>query len=124
MFSRSLVRQLRFHKPVLGIVAQGGMFQAARHLNYVHTSKSLGETWDESVKCNGDSPAFGTIPANGKHYEWMTYQDSDKVMRKAVAALAAAGVSKGDRVAVIAGNRWEWAVFSYAAYKLGAVWVC
>lgn len=33
------------------------------------------------------------------------------------------GVGKGDRVAVSLGNNWEFAVLTYALFKLGAVLV-
>jgi len=34
------------------------------------------------------------------------------------------GVRKGDRVAVSLGNGWEFAVATYAIWKLGAILVC
>ena len=41
---------------------------------------------------------------------------------KAVAdAFAAWGISKGDRIAILGENRWEWAITDYAALALGAV---
>jgi non-ribosomal peptide synthetase component E (peptide arylation enzyme) len=34
------------------------------------------------------------------------------------------GVRKGERVAVSLGNYWEFAVATYALFKLGAILVC
>jgi long-chain acyl-CoA synthetase len=35
--------------------------------------------------------------------------------------LAGWGMKKGDRVAILAENRWEWAVADFAALAMGAV---
>ena len=49
---------------------------------------------------------------------------SDQIYQR-VRALAQAflawGVQKGDRIAIISGNRWEWAVTDFAALAIGAV---
>jgi long-chain acyl-CoA synthetase len=42
-------------------------------------------------------------------------------VRSVAAALRAWGVAKGDRVAVLAENRWEWAVADFACLAIGAV---
>ena len=42
-------------------------------------------------------------------------------VRAFAAALAAWGVSKGDRVALLSENRWEWPVVDFATLSLGAV---
>jgi long-chain acyl-CoA synthetase len=42
-------------------------------------------------------------------------------VRAVSAALAAWGIRKGDRVAILAENRWEWAVTDFAALAMGAV---
>jgi long-chain acyl-CoA synthetase len=44
-------------------------------------------------------------------------------VRSLAAWLRAQGVSKGDRVALIAENRWEWAVTDFATMAIGAVGV-
>jgi long-chain acyl-CoA synthetase len=41
--------------------------------------------------------------------------------RAVAAALRAWGVGKGDRVAILAENRWEWAIADFACLALGAV---
>jgi len=57
--------------------------------------------------------------------EWKPISSND--LRAHVAAFAAwlqsAGVAKGDRVALIAENRWEWAVTDFAIMAIGAVGV-
>ena len=42
-------------------------------------------------------------------------------VRALAGALAAWGVSKGDRVAMLSENRWEWPVTDFAVLALGAV---
>ncbi len=42
-------------------------------------------------------------------------------VRAVADAFAAWGISKGDRIAILGENRWEWAITDYAALALGAV---
>ncbi|RME74598.1 MAG: long-chain fatty acid--CoA ligase [Planctomycetota bacterium] len=56
-------------------------------------------------------------------YRWMTYAEFAELVDAFRGALAALGVGRGDRVAVIANNRVEWAVAAYATYGLGAFYV-
>ncbi len=42
-------------------------------------------------------------------------------VRALASAMAAWGIGKGDRVAILAENRWEWAVTDFAVLALGAV---
>ncbi|MEM1007539.1 MAG: AMP-binding protein, partial [Myxococcota bacterium] len=56
-------------------------------------------------------------------YQWITYQDFAKLVDQFRAALALLGVGQGDKVAVIADNRLEWAVAAYATYGRGAHYV-
>ena len=42
-------------------------------------------------------------------------------VRAVAEAFAAWGISKGDRIAILGENRWEWAVADFAALALGAV---
>jgi long-chain acyl-CoA synthetase len=66
-----------------------------------------------------DRNLFGT-KAEGK-WHWITYRAFATQVDEVRGGLAALGVSAGDCVAIIAGNRVEWAVCCYAAYGLGAV---
>ncbi len=64
---------------------------------------------------------FGT-KKNGA-YQWMTHEEFGQEVDKFRAALALLGVKRGDKVAVIADNRVEWAVAAYATYGLAAHYV-
>jgi long-chain acyl-CoA synthetase len=84
----------------------------------------------QDVKTVND--AFLKVSARGET-RVMLWQDTDGAwkpiasvelygrVRALAAALASWGVAKGDRVALIAENRWEWPVTDFAALALGAV---
>lgn len=61
---------------------------------------------------------FGT-KRNGV-YQWITYGEFGRRVDAFRSALAALGVERGNKVAVIANNSVEWAVGAYATYSLGA----
>jgi acyl-CoA synthetase (AMP-forming)/AMP-acid ligase II len=54
----------------------------------------------------------------------LTYRELDERSNILAYGLRERGVRKGDRVAVSLGNNWEFAVLTYAIFKLGAVLVC
>lgn len=53
----------------------------------------------------------------------LTYRELDERSTKLGYGLRERGVQKGDRVAVSLGNNWEFAVTTYALFKLGAILV-
>jgi long-chain acyl-CoA synthetase len=56
-------------------------------------------------------------------YVWTSYREFGAMVDAARGGLAALGVGKGDRVAVISDNCIPWAVMAFAAYGLGAWYV-
>ena len=78
--------------------------------------------------------AFLKVSGRGDAVVWR-WQDKDGVwkpitsaevygrVRALAGALAGWGVGKGDRVALLSENRWEWPVTDYAVLALGAVGV-
>ena len=60
------------------------------------------------------------MDAAGKWQSFSGMQIYQRV-RAFACSMAAWGVQKGDRVAILAENRWEWAVADFAALALGAV---
>ena len=60
---------------------------------------------------------FGT-KADGV-WKWTTYKEFGERVDNFRGGLAQLGIGKGDAVAIISGNRVEWAVAGYAAYGLG-----
>jgi len=83
--------------------------------------ENLVELFERSVKLYGPRELFGT-KADGR-WTWMTYAEMGRLVENFRGGLASLGVKRGDRVAIIANNRVEWAVAAYACYGLGAALV-
>lgn len=73
----------------------------------------------------GNRPLFGSKRGSGPNtaFEWLTYKDFGKQVDRCRAALAAQGIGRGDAVAIISGNREEWAICAYATYSIGGIFV-
>jgi long-chain acyl-CoA synthetase len=90
----------------------------------VETAKrltSLLDMQEHSCAQQGEREFLGT-KVRGR-YVWTSYRRFGELVDRARAALAAQGVGRGDKVAVISDNRVEWAVAAYASYGLGASYV-
>jgi long-chain acyl-CoA synthetase len=83
--------------------------------------QTLVDIYHDAVKTFPDSPLFGTM--RGGQVEWMTYLEFGKQTDAFRAGLAGLGLKTGDRVAIIANNRLEWAVAAYACFGLGVAFV-
>jgi long-chain acyl-CoA synthetase len=83
--------------------------------------KNLVELSQQSFRVFHDRPLFGTRTPDGR--VWTTYAELEAAVDAFRAGLADLGVRAGDRVAIVAGNRVEWAVAAYATYGLGAAFV-
>ncbi len=86
------------------------------------TFETLVELQEESTARFATSEVFGTKLADGT-WKWTSYAELKRLIDKARGGLAALGVGRGDRVAVISDNRIEWAVLAFATYGLGASYV-
>ncbi|MDY0002802.1 MAG: long-chain fatty acid--CoA ligase, partial [Polyangia bacterium] len=69
----------------------------------------------------GPRRLFGT--KEGGRWTWITYAEFGRRVDDFRGGLHDAGIRAGDALAIIAGNRVEWAVAAYAAYGLGAMFV-
>lgn len=83
--------------------------------------RNLVELVEESFQRYRDRPLFGTKTANVR--TWTTYGEVSAAVDAFRAGLVALGVRAGDRVAMVAANRPEWAVAAFATYGLGAAFV-
>lgn len=83
--------------------------------------QTLVDVYHDSVKTFPDSPLFGT--KKGGVWSWMTYLEFGKQTDAFRAGLAALGLKRGDRIAIIANNRPEWAIAAYACFGLGVAFV-
>ncbi|MFC0272519.1 class I adenylate-forming enzyme family protein [Metabacillus herbersteinensis] len=85
---------------------------------FADRSKTIGEILSESVKGFGEKVAIVTED------KILTYNEVDGLSSAIAANLqAVSGVEKGDRVAVIVGNRAEFPLLVFACAKLGAIMV-
>ncbi|MGD0674746.1 MAG: long-chain fatty acid--CoA ligase [Polyangiaceae bacterium] len=83
--------------------------------------KTLVDLFRTSVDAFANRPLFGSKKAGS--WTWLTYGDFARQVDGLRAGLASIGIERGDRVAIIANNRVEWAVAAYACFGLGAAWV-
>lgn len=83
--------------------------------------RTLVDIGNHAVATYPDRDALGIRKGDG--FEWMKYRDFGVMVDETRAGLAALGLQKGDRVAVVANNCIEWANTAFAAYGLGGVWV-
>ena len=64
---------------------------------------------------------YGDRVAIRGEYSEITFRDLDESARRLAGGMLAAGVVKGARVAILMGNRPEWAIATFAASLVGAV---
>ncbi|MCI0670111.1 MAG: long-chain fatty acid--CoA ligase [Myxococcaceae bacterium] len=83
--------------------------------------QTLAELLARSTRSFASRPLFGEKKEG--RWKWTSYHEFGELVDDLRAGLAQLGVTSGDRVAVIANNRLEWAVGAYAVYSLGAAWV-
>jgi long-chain acyl-CoA synthetase len=83
--------------------------------------ETLVDIFLQSTANHGPRPLFGE-KKNGQ-WTWLTYAKFGQMVDDLRGGLSQLGVTYGDRVAVIANNRHEWAVGAFASYSLGAVYV-
>lgn len=83
--------------------------------------KTLVDIYSNAVATYPDNPLFGTKRRG--EWQWTTYLEFGRTTDAFRAGLASLGLSVGDRVAIIANNRVEWAVAAYASFGLGVAFV-
>jgi long-chain acyl-CoA synthetase len=83
--------------------------------------ENLVAIYEHATSTFGDRPLFGT--KKGGAWSWMTYRDFATQTDEVRAGFAELGIGAGDRVAIIANNRPEWAVAAYATYGRKAAFV-
>jgi long-chain acyl-CoA synthetase len=82
---------------------------------------NLVELGEASCAQFADRPLFGT--RRDARWQWITYAEFQRLVDAFRAGLADLGVDRGDRVAIVANNRVEWAVAAYATYGREATFV-
>jgi long-chain acyl-CoA synthetase len=74
----------------------------------------------EAVDRFGDAPAFQRL-RTAEVIEDISYAEAAELVRNASGGLVHAGVSRGDRVAILSENRPEWAIVDYACLCSGVI---
>ncbi|MEE8171870.1 MAG: AMP-dependent synthetase/ligase, partial [Alphaproteobacteria bacterium] len=83
------------------------------------TWQSLPSMFFEIAEQGGDS-AFLWTKQDG-HYQPLSWRDTAQRVREMAKGLAALGVTAGERIAIVAENRPEWAIADLAIMTLGAI---
>jgi long-chain acyl-CoA synthetase len=83
--------------------------------------ETLVELFEQTIERHGQRPAYGT--RRGGHWDWTTYAQLGELVSRCRGGLAALGVGRGDRVAMIAENRIEWIATAHACYQRRAIFV-
>ncbi len=83
--------------------------------------QSLGQMFFDKRKSLPDKTGY-MYKEDGK-WKSVTFKEAVDWAEKLAAGLASLGVQKGDRVAIVSGNRIEWALMDYASMALGAMLV-
>jgi long-chain acyl-CoA synthetase len=77
--------------------------------------------FEHALAAYPERPAYGTR-RNGQ-WDWLTYGELFELVQRCRNGLAALGVGRGDRVAIIADNRVEWVIAAHATYQRRAIFV-
>ncbi|MBU3915166.1 long-chain fatty acid--CoA ligase [bacterium] len=83
--------------------------------------KNLVEMQQHSCQMHKDRKMYATKGSNG--FSWITFRQFETQVNEFRSGLATLGVSREDKIGIIAGNCVEWAVGAYATYGLGAHYV-
>ncbi len=83
--------------------------------------ETLVDIFHHATKAYPNNKLFGTKKAGT--WTWSTYADFKKDVDRLRGGLASLGLGRGDKMAVIANNRVEWAVAAYACFGLGIAFV-
>lgn len=83
--------------------------------------KTMLDIFVQSTERFATRPLFGEKQNN--LWVWQTYAEFGKSVRKLRSVLGQAGITQGDRVAIISDNRPAWAIAAYATYAAGGAFV-
>lgn len=75
----------------------------------------------ERVRRSPDAPAYRQYDYARQAWQTFSWQETADAVRRWQAALAGEGLGRGDTVAVMLPNSWQWVLFDQAALALGLV---
>lgn len=70
---------------------------------------------------NSDKTAFAYKPTSDDPYQTITWREVQEDVSSIASYLLVQGIEKGDRVAILSENRYEWAVVDLAILMVGAI---
>lgn len=80
--------------------------------------KTLHENQVRSCEVYATNELYGVHNPETDEFEFSTFADFGKQVNRSRTVLQDLGVGPGDKVALIANNRWEWAAIACASYSL------
>lgn len=83
--------------------------------------RTLYQMFEETVKQNGSGHAVGFRVGKAADLTYWTYTELAQKVKQFRRGLDAMGLRKGDRIAILAENRPEWAITDLAAQALGLI---
>lgn len=106
-----------YEDEVTGMATMGRLFEASVSRNREHPAQRYkGGVYDRSLV------SAGVIdPAPAGRYETLTYSEMQRVVHTLAAGVRDLGIEPGERIAVFADTRMEWAQVDFALLVAGAV---
>ncbi len=83
--------------------------------------KTLVDLWDQSTKKHAAREAFGSKTPSG--WSYVSFDEFRRETDRCRGGLKKLGVSAGDRVAIVANNRLEWALAAFGTFGLRGAYV-
>ncbi len=87
----------------------------------IHQAYTIVEILARRLDTDGERPALA-VKQQGQ-YRWRTWNEIAADIAKSAAALVELGVQRGDRVAHVSENRYEWIIADFAIQMAGAIHV-
>ncbi len=81
--------------------------------------RTIGRLWQDAVAAGHAAPPYRVEAAAG--WQPVSWTEADTAVQELAHGLLAAGIVPGDRFAILAGTRLEWALFDFALASIGAV---
>ena len=81
--------------------------------------RTIGRLWRDAAAAGHAAPPYRVETATG--WQPVSWAEADAAVHEFAHGLLAIGVGRGDRFAILAGTRLEWALFDFALASIGAV---
>src|SRR5688500_17933293 len=92
-----------------------------RQVTMIHHADTIVEILARRVDTDGERPALA-VKRSGR-FEWLTWNELAGAVAQMAAVLVHLGVRRGDRVAHVSENRYEWILADFAIQMAGAIHV-